>query len=191
MILETMSPKKKIIAALFVAFLILFGISANAQNYSSTTVKTSFFSSTPIEDIKAASSKTTAVLVGKSGEFAFQVSMKSFEFEKKLMQEHFNENYVESDKYPNASFKGKIDPNINWTKDGDYSVTAKGILNLHGVSKERSIPAKISIKNGVASIYSTFDVACADHKIDIPTLVFTKIAKVINVKVSGTLNQKP
>ncbi|TCD13012.1 YceI family protein [Pedobacter frigidisoli] len=166
-------------------------ISVKAQSYLSSNVKTSFFSSTPIEDIKAASNKTTAVLIAKTGEFAFLVSMKSFEFEKKLMQEHFNENYIESDKYPTASFKGNIQPNIDWSKDGEYNVVAKGILSVHGVSKPRTIATKISLKNGIATIASAFDVACVDHDIKIPTLVFTKIAKVISVKVNGTLTQKP
>lgn len=186
-----MTNKKQIVVILFAAFLIMLCISVSAQSFTSGNVKTSFFSSTPIEDIKAASIKTSAVLISKTGEFAFQVPMKSFEFEKKLMQEHFNENYLESDKYPTAGFKGSIDPNINWTKDGEYNVVAKGTLTVHGVSKPRNIPAKIIIKNGTATITSSFDVACVDHGIKIPTLVFTKIAKVISVKINGTLTQKP
>ncbi|PWS28221.1 YceI family protein [Pedobacter yonginense] len=166
-------------------------ISVNAQSFTSSNLRTSFFSSTPIEDIKAASNKTVAALISKTGDFAFQVPIKSFEFEKKLMQEHFNENYLESDKYPTAYFKGTVDPNINWAKDGEYSVMAKGTLTVHGVSKVRSIPAKITIKNGSVTISSSFDVACVDHNIEIPTLVFTKIAKIIAVKVNGTLNLKP
>lgn len=186
-----MTTKKQILAILIAAFLLMLCISVKAQNFTSGNVKTSFFSSTPIEDIKAASSKTSAVLISKTGEFAFQIPMKSFDFEKKLMQEHFNENYIESDKYPSAGFKGTIDPNITWNKDGDYNVIAKGILTIHGISKPRTIAAKITIRNGLAIISSSFDVACVDHNIDIPTLVFTKIAKIISVKVNGTLNHKP
>ncbi|RDC55999.1 YceI family protein [Pedobacter chinensis] len=186
-----MKTKITIMAIVLVIFLLIRCLSANAQNYVSGNVKTSFFSSTPIEDIRAASNKTSAVLIAESGAFAFQVPVKSFEFEKKLMQEHFNENYLESDQYPTASFKGSIEPNINWTKNGEYNVMAKGIFTIHGVGKTRTIPAKISIKDGSVNITSAFDVACADHDIRIPTLVFTKIAKVISVKVNGTLIQKP
>lgn len=186
-----MTNKKQVLVILFAAFLLMLCISVSAQSFIASNVKISFFSSTPIEDIKAASSKTSAVLISKTGEFAFQVPIKSFEFEKKLMQEHFNENYMESDKYASAGFKGTIDPNINWLKDGEYNVLAKGILTIHGVSKPRNIPTKIIIKNGAATIASSFDVACVDHGIEIPTLVFTKIAKIISVKVNGILTQKP
>ncbi|MCX2573305.1 YceI family protein [Pedobacter sandarakinus] len=184
--------KNKLHLIVFVAlFLIIQMPGIKAQNYISNNVKISFYSSTPIEDIKAASNKTSAVLIAQNGAFAFQVAIKSFEFEKKLMQEHFNENYMESDKFPYATFKGSLSPNINWKEDGEYKSIAKGILTLHGVSKPRSIPTKVTVKNGVISVSADFEVACSDHDIDIPTLVFTKIAKVISVKVNGTLNPKP
>jgi len=185
-----MATSKQIKTLLLTAILLMLSVSVKAQNYIGSNIKTVFFSSTPVEDIKAASSKTTAVMISKTGEFAFQIPIKSFEFEKKLMQEHFNENYLESDKYPTAGFKGAIDPNISWTKDGEYNVVAKGILSIHGVSKPRNIPGKITIKNGKAILTTSFDVACADHNIKIPTLVFTKIARIISVKVNGTLTPK-
>ncbi|WP_421946255.1 YceI family protein [Pedobacter sp.] len=186
-----MKPNKIVIALLMLAFILLRCLTISAQSYTSSNITSSFYSKTPIEDIKASSSKTTAVIISNSGEFAFQVSIKSFEFEKKLMQEHFNENYLESDKYPTASFKGKIEPNISWTTDGVYTTTAKGILMVHGQGRARNIPVKITLKDKQATIEANFDVACVDHNIKIPTLVFTKIAKIINVKVNGTLNQKP
>ena len=186
-----MTKKTIILAVITFVFLLLHHMAAKAQNYISNSVKTSFFSSTPIEDIKAASSKTAAILISKTGEFAFQIRTKSFEFEKKLMQEHFNENYLESDQYPAATFKGVMAPIPDWTKNGEYNVTAKGTLTVHGVSKARNIAAKVLIREGTVNISAAFDVACADHNIDIPTLVFTKIAKVISVKVNGTLNPKP
>ncbi|MDN3585060.1 YceI family protein [Pedobacter aquatilis] len=186
-----MKVNKLVIAAVLLAFIILRCLAVNAQSYLASNVTTSFYSETPIEDIKASSSKTAAVVVATTGDFAFQVAIKSFEFEKKLMQEHFNENYLESNKYPSASFKGKINPNINWKNDGEYSAVAKGTLTIHGQSKARSIPVKIIVKNKQANISANFDVACTDHNIEIPTLVFTKIAKVINVKVNGNLTHKP
>jgi polyisoprenoid-binding protein YceI len=186
-----MIKKSQILVLLTLVFFLMHCIAAKAQSYVSNQVRNSLFSSTPIEDIKAASTKTSAVLLSKTGEFAFQVPIKSFEFEKRLMQEHFNENYLESDQFPTASFKGNIDPNINWQKDAEYNTVAKGTLTIHGVSKARNMPAKIIIKNGSATILANFEVACADHDIKIPSLVFTKIAKVIQVKVNGTLTTKP
>ena len=162
--------------------------SALAQNFTSKTVKVRFFSSTPIEDIRAASDKGVAVLISKTGKIAFQVPIKSFEFAKGLMQEHFNENYMESDKYPYAKFDGKINQEIDFTKDGEYNVSATGALLIHGIIKQRTIPGTLKIKDGQIQILSGFEVACADHKIKIPNLVFTKIAEVIKVNVHATLN---
>ena len=159
----------------------------NAQNYSTKTGKISFFSSTPIEDIKAASTKATAVFVSKSKDLAFQVPIKSFQFEKGLMQEHFNENYMESDKYPVAKFKGKINQDIDFSKNGEYSVTATGTLSVHGVDKPRTINGKIRVDDGKVQLLAGFNVACVDHNIKIPTLVVTKVAEVIAVKVDATL----
>lgn len=165
-----------------------FIISASAQTYVGKTVKVSIFSSTPVEDIRAASSSGVAVFVARTQELAMQVPIKSLEFDKKLMQEHFNENYMESDKYPLAKFKGIIDQKIDWTKDGEYTVTAKGTLSVHGVDQARTITGKMTVKNGIVSINSSFEVACAAHRIKIPSLIFTKIAEVIKVTIQGTLN---
>ncbi|TZF82325.1 YceI family protein [Pedobacter sp. BS3] len=159
-----------------------------AQNYAGKALKISFFSSTPIEDIKAASNKGSGVLVASGGKFAFQVPVKSFEFDKGLMQEHFNENYMESDKYPQARFTGSFNKPVDLSKDGEYHVTANGTLLIHGIGKQRSIPGTLTVKNGVVTLNANFDVACADHQIKIPTLIITKIAEVIQVHVNGTLS---
>lgn len=158
------------------------------SNYGTKTGKISFFSSTPLEDIRAVSEKTQAVLIGSNGNVAFQVPVRSFTFAKGLMQEHFNENYMESDKFPHAKFKGKIQEKIDYSKDGEYAVTADGVLSVHGVDKPRSIPGKLAVKNGKVRMISTFDVACADHKIKIPTLVIQKVAEVVKVSIDATLS---
>ena len=164
-----------------------FSLPTYAQNATSKIVKVRFFSSTPFEDIKAASDKGIAVLVTKTGDIAFQVPIKSFEFSRGLMQEHFNENYMESDKYPYAKFSGKLNQPVDLTKNGEYSVTAIGLLSMHGVSKQRSIPGKVKVSNGTVQLISSFDVACVDHKIKIPKLVMTKVAEVIKVDIDATL----
>ena len=162
-------------------------LNSMAQTYTGKNIKVNIFSSTPIEDIKAVSNSGVAVLALQNQELAIKIMIKSFEFDKKLMQEHFNENYMESDKFPVAKFKGVIEPKIDWTKEGEYNVKAKGTLTIHGVDQPSIIAGKITVKNSIATINTTFNVACATHQIKIPSLMFTKIAEIIQVKVQGNL----
>src|SRR5687768_4455396 len=107
----------------------------NAQDkYFTKTGKISFYSKAPMEDIEAKNKTVAAVMDIKTGALQFSVLMKSFEFEKALMQEHFNENYVESDKFPKADFKGSVVNNssVNYSKDGTYNTMVKGKLTIHG-----------------------------------------------------------
>ncbi len=175
---------KLLIAVIFGA---AFSLQSSAQNFVGKNMKLTIFSSTPIEDIRAASNSVSAVLISKTQELAVQIPIKSLEFDRKLMQEHFNENYMESDKFPMAKFKGIIAPTVDFTKDGNHAVTVKGILNVHGIDQVRTISGNLNIKNGNIDISSSFDVATANHKIEIPKLVFTKIAEVIKIKITGTL----
>src|SRR5690606_29851446 len=103
--------------------------------YLTRSGKVTFFSSTPLEAIEAFNNEAASVMDAKTGDIVFQVPIRSFKFENALMQEHFNENYLESSKYPKAEFKGKItDINkVNFSKDGTYNVTSKGNLTIHGV----------------------------------------------------------
>ncbi|ETZ21501.1 YceI family protein [Pedobacter sp. V48] len=175
------------ITRLLVALLLLH-LSAGAQNFVSKDIRIGLFSSTPLEDIRAVSDKGNAVLVAETREIVVQLAVKTLEFDRKLMQEHFNENYIESDKYPYAKFKGLIDQPVDFTKDGNYAVTVTGILSVHGVDKKRTIPGKVTVTNGVVQISSEFKVACVDHNIKIPKLVFTKIAEFITIKAEGKFN---
>lgn len=145
----------------------------------------SLYSKAPIEDIDAHSDKGTSVLNITTGDVAFAVPIRSFKFEKSLMQEHFNENYLESDKYPQASFKGKLNTIPDVSKDGTYPVTATGVFEVHGVKQNRTIPGKITVSKGVVSLTSEFMVACKDHKVEIPKLVFQNIAETIRINVSA------
>ena len=117
----------------------------------------------------------------------FAVLIKGFEFKKALMQEHFNENYLESDKFPKATFKGKIVNNsdVNYKKDGTYKVKTKGQLTIHGVTKEVEADGTIEVKGGKIVGTSTFNVNPEDYKISIPNLVRDKIAKQIKVTVKA------
>jgi polyisoprenoid-binding protein YceI len=143
------------------------------------------YSKAPIEDIDARTDKGTSVFNAKTGDIAFSVPIRSFKFDKALMQEHFNENYLESDKYPQATFKGKLTQTVDVTKDGSYPVTASGVFEVHGVKRSRNITGKLTVSQGNISLISEFVVACKDHNIDIPTLVFQNIAETIRIQVSA------
>ncbi|MES2274826.1 MAG: YceI family protein [Bacteroidota bacterium] len=159
---------------------------AGGDLYTCKNASISLYSKAPIEDIEAKTISGTSVYNASTGDIAFSLPIKSFKFPKSLMQEHFNENYMESDKYPNAVFKGKIQEHPDLSKDGSYSVNATGDLDVHGVKQARTIPGTLTVKNGVVSLTTEFMVKCADHKITIPTLVFHNIAETIKIQVSAT-----
>jgi len=162
---------------------------AGAQSIFLGTADTvTFFSETPAANIDARSSQTVGAVNTGTKDVFFKVPMKSFVFKKALMQEHFNENYAESDKFPYATFKGKVTDNVDLTKDGTYNVSVSGDFTVHGVTKPRTIPGTIIVKGNSMEVSSSFDVRIADHDITIPTLVVTQIAEVVNVKVHGMLS---
>jgi polyisoprenoid-binding protein YceI len=173
---------------LLLACSILFAISTNAQNRLFTkNAAISFYSKAPIEDIEAHNKAAVSVLDKTTGAVEFSVLLKGFEFEKSLMQEHFNENYVESSKYPKVVFKGKIDDlsKIDFKKDGKYTVQVTGQLTLHGQTKPVSAAVTFTIANGSVSANTEFNIAVDDYAIKIPSLVKDKIAKTIKVVVKA------
>jgi hypothetical protein len=159
---------------------------AGQDVYICKNAKITFFSSAPIEDIKAVTTTGASVYNASTGELGFSVAIRSFQFEKSLMQEHFNSDYMESDKFPKATFKGKITDHIDVTRDGTYAVKATGELTVHGVTQTRTIPGTITVRGGVISMASEFMVKCVDHRIDIPQIVFHHIAESIKVNVTAT-----
>lgn len=179
--------KKMMIAA---ALLLMAG-GAQAQKFMTRTGKVTFFSTTPIENIEAVNNEAGVVVNGANGEVAFQVPIKSFRFEKQLMEEHFNENYMESTKYPKAEFKGRLSnpSSVAWSKDGTYNVTAVGKLTIHGVTRDVSSPGTITIKGGQATINSKFDVKPADYNIKVSGPAASKIAQSIQVTVNSLLSK--
>jgi hypothetical protein len=159
---------------------------AGQSLYVCKNARISLYSSAPIEDIKANTATGVSVFNASTGELDFSVTITSFKFPKALMQEHFNSDYMESDKFPKATFKGKIQEKIDVTKDGTYPVTATGDLMVHGVTMQRTIPGSITVKGGVITMTSEFLVKCADHHIEIPKIVFHNIAESIKMNVSAT-----
>jgi len=175
----------KHISIILLAWMSIFN-QAGQDLYVCKNAHISLYSSAPIEDIKAATNTGGSIYNPATGELDFSVAITSFQFEKELMQEHFNSDYMESDKYPKATFKGKIQETIDVSKDGSYPITVTGDLTVHGVTQKRTIPGKLTIKGGVISMTSEFMVRCADHHISIPQLVFHNIAESIKMNVAAT-----
>ena len=147
----------------------------------------SFFSETPMENIDAKTNTAFSMLKTETNDISYMVALRSFKFDKPLMQEHFNEKYVESEKYPNASFKGKINEKINWNRDTVANITSTGIFNIHGVDQPHTEKGKLTIKGTSITIEGEFNVKVADHKIEVPTVVSTKVAEVVKVSHKLTL----
>ena len=139
------------------------------------------YSYTPIEDIEAFLKDGMAILDPEKRELAYVLNIQSLTFKNALMQEHFNENYLESDKYPKASFSGKID---NWSKtSGSSKATASGEMTIHGVTKEVSVEGDLVFTEDMVSISATFPIEVANYKIKIPKAVFYNIAEIVEVTV--------
>ncbi len=177
---------KKIVSSLSA---IIFCANVFAQIYIAKTCEISFFSKTAVEDIAAVNKSTKPMLNTATGDIQMKIAMTGFVFEKPLMQEHFNENYVESEKFPVATFKGKINEKVDYTKDGDYKVTVTGKLNLHGVEKDRTIDGLVSVKGAVISTSSSFKIKFADHNVVIPRLYSGIIPEDTDVKLDATLEK--
>ena len=163
-------------------FILIISNKLFGQLYVTQTGETNFFSETPVENISAINKTVGAIFNTNTNEIAVSMKMNAFDFPNKLMQEHFNENYMESEKFPTGIFKGKILEGIDYTKNGTYDVTAKGQLTLHGVTQARDLKGKLTIDNQKINLVCSFDVRLVDYKIDVPKLVFAKIAEVISVK---------
>ena len=161
-----MIKSRMILASLI---MLVSAASLTAQDvFFTKTGKITFFSSTPMEDIYATNNEVSSFLNKSNGELVFAVLIKGFHFEKALMEEHFNDKYMESSKFPKADFKGKIVnlSDVNFAKDGDYNVKVSGNLTIHGQTKAVTSDGVISIKAGKIASKSTFNVLLADYKID-------------------------
>jgi len=172
---------------LFLAMLALVQIS-QAQKLITKSGHIWFYSKTPLEEIDAHNRQAVGTLDPATGEMAFQLLIKSFEFKRALMQEHFNENYMESDKYPKASFKGKITnlDKIDFKKDGVYPAEVSGDMTIHNVTKPLSAKGTLAVKGGTVIANAKFLTTAHDWDIEIPSVVEDKIAKQIEVTVDVT-----
>jgi polyisoprenoid-binding protein YceI len=177
-------------SALLLFAVLAFAATASAQIYMGKKTKVDFFSATAMENISATDTVATTILNSKTGDVVAQIVVKGFHFPNALMEEHFNENYMESDKFPKATFVGKIQEKVDYTKDGVTNITMKGKLNVHGVEKERTFTGTITIKGGKATVDCKFDIKLADHNIKIPEAVGQKIAESVAVTFHTEMETK-
>jgi polyisoprenoid-binding protein YceI len=180
---------KQIILALSIC---LLAFSAFAQEkYFTRTGHVVFNSETPSEKISANNYQVTSILNSTTGDLDFSILIKSFEFEKALMQEHFNENYMESDKFPKAIFKGKIKnfDKLTLSKPGVYAIEVEGDMTIHGVTKKMAAKGTIEVKGEELHAKADFPITLKEYNISIPKIAQNKIAETVQVKAD--LNYLP
>src|SRR3954468_21304012 len=175
---------------MFSLLLMVICYSSYSQIYLTRTAYIGFFSKTPAEDIKAINNQVYAAIDAGKKELAFSLLIKSFTFTKELMQEHFNENYVESDKYPKASFSGTYTGDVDLTKNGVYNVIVTGNLTLHNTTKEITAPGTLEVKDTHLIGTAHFKTKPEDFNISIPSLVRGKIAQEITVDINADCTLK-
>jgi hypothetical protein len=186
---QTLNKSMKITILCFLIFMNQQGYTQ--KKFASNKGELSFTSNAKLELINATSKRVLGIIDPSNGHFAFIVKVQSFEgFNSSLQQQHFNDKYMESDKFYDATYTGKIIDPVDYTKDGTYEVRAKGALVIHGKKQERIIPGKINVEKGVLTITSDFEVPLADHDIPIPEIVKQKIATAINVKLNVSMTLK-
>ena len=177
-----------------ILLLFLIHATANAQInslYYTNTGKISFKSESKQELIAASSDEMQGIIDEEKKTFVFKVKIRTFNgFNSALQQEHFNEKFLESEKFPQATFMGKIIEDIDLKKDGVFEIRAKGKLWIHGVENERIIRSEVTIKNGIINIQSHFTVALSDHNIKVPKVVHEKVSSEISVEISAQLKKK-
>ncbi len=177
---------------LILSVCIALAASSNAQKMYTKNGSISFFSKTAVEDIKADNNQVMSVINTQTGELQFSLLTKGFRFKKALMEEHFNKDYIESDKFPKATFKGSITDvtKINFTKDGSYTTPVTGDLTIHGITKKVSATSTIIVKGGKITGTAKFTAALSDYNISVPKIYQDNIAKNIEISVSCNYDQK-
>ena len=179
---------------LLICLLFVVGISPHiyAQElYSTLKGEVYFKSDAPLELIEARSTELQGIIDADKLTFAFAVRMQSFQgFNSPLQREHFNENYLESKSFPRSTFVGKIIENVDFSKNGEFTIRAKGTFTIHGIEQERIIKSNVVVKDGVLSINSEFTVLLEEHDIDIPRIVNQKISEEIYVKIEAEFSRK-
>lgn len=169
----------------YILILSFLFLSAYSQKYMTKNGYIGFYSHTSMEDIKGDNNQVAGVIDISTGEMVFQALIKSFHFDRALMEEHFNENYLESEKFPKSSFKGKITnlSSVNFSANGKYNVTVEGDLTIHDVTNKISTNGIIEVIAGGINASSKINISPEDYKITIPGVVREKINKNLEVTV--------
>lgn len=171
---------------------LIFITTVQAQNFITKNGKITFFSKTMLENIDAVNNQVVSVLNTSSGDIGFSVIIKGFQFKKALMQEHFNDKYMQSDSFPNAKFKGSIADiqKVNFNKDGAYPVKVSGDLTMHGVTKKVSVDGTINIKSRNVNATAEFVVLLADYNIKVQKIAEVSISPRIRIDVDCNYDPK-
>lgn len=166
---------------LLAIFVLIIQYPALGQKYISKSSTVTFFSEAPLENIEAVNQKASSIFNLSTGEIVFSVPIRGFQFEKSLMQKHFNENYMDSDEYPKSIFQGEV--RGYQSADGTYSATATGELTIHGQTRNVEVRGDIRINGDELWLQATFPVSLEDYNIKIPRILFSNIAESVEVTV--------
>ena len=173
---------------LSVVALLVLSLHVHAQQYFTRNGRISFFSKATIENIKADNNQVISVINAKTGEVRFSVLNNAFHFPKAKMEDHFNEDYMESSKYPKSTFKGNITDlsKISFDKEGTYTAQVTGDLSMHGITKKVTAPVSFTIKDGKLTASSVFPITLSDYNINIPDVVRDNISN--HIEITATCN---
>jgi len=166
---------------LLFTLLMLIPLISYSQKFKSDSSYVRFFSEAPLENIEAVNSKAVSIIDLSNGNFVFSIPVNQFHFDKSLMEEHFNENYLETEKYPKAIFKGSFKPSS--LVDGAQTVTASGDFNIHGQTRPVNIEGTLTKSDNQVLVKATFTIKIVEYKIKIPKAVFYNIAEEVEVTV--------
>ena len=164
------------------AILLSVPVFVDAQKYKVIKSYVRFYSEAPVENIEAVNMQSSSIFDLQTGKIAFSIPIREFHFDKKLMREHFNENYLESDKFPNATFQGKI-TNFDINKTTLQPAIAKGLITIHGVERDIEIPGEIQASTNYLKIKAKFNVTLEDYDVKIPSIVYYNISEIVEVTI--------
>lgn len=167
----------------------LFTNLLGAQIYTAKPATTliSFFSEAPMENIEAVNKGATIVFKASTSDLQISISVQNFKFKNGLMEEHFNENYMETEKFPKCIFKGKINEAVDYTTEGEIKVTVSGKLEMHGVTKDVTLPGTLTKQGNEIKLYSKFRIRVADYNIKVPSMYVKNIAEEVDVTFNTIL----
>jgi len=186
--MNTRNNRILLLAVLFIIVLTISSFQNKPFIFTCRNGQADFLSDAPLEMIKASSKSLSGVININDRSFTFLIPTKTFEgFNSSLQKVHFNEDYMETETYPNSTFKGKIIEEIDLSKPGNYKIRAKGKMNIHGIENDRIVRCDLTVTENKIDVKTDFTVFLADHNISIPSIVNKKIAEEIKLRISLTL----